>query len=168
MRKREIIQNQKVKRTAPPEQAESANPRPFWETKSLQEMTNQEWESLCDGCGKCCLHKLRDADTGELYQTRVSCYMLDPHSGRCRDYANRQKLVPDCIALQVEHLYLYDWLPETCAYRLIDEGKPLPWWHPLISGDPETVHQAGISVRGWIISEDAIGDDALEDYIIDD
>lgn len=142
--------------------------RPFWERKTLQEMSTEEWESICDGCGNCCLHKLRDANSGELFQTNVSCYLLDAHTGLCRSYATRQYMVPDCVALTADCIPLFDWLPKTCGYRLVYEGKPLPWWHPLVSGDPETVHEAGISVRGRIISEDDIGDDPLEDYIIDD
>jgi len=143
-------------------------PHPFWERKTLQEMSEEEWESLCDGCGNCCLHKLRNPDTGELFQTNVSCHLLDPYTGRCRSYPNRQDLVPDCVSLSANSIPYYDWLPETCAYRLLAEGKPLPWWHPLVSGDPESVHKAGISVRGRIVSESDIGDAPLEDYIIDD
>lgn len=168
MGNRVIIQKLEHQRTASTDTETTEDTRPFWERKSLQEMTAEEWESLCDGCGNCCLHKLRDADTGKLYQTNVACYLLDSHSGRCRSYATRQRLVPDCIALTADCVPLFDWLPETCGYRLVAEGKPLPWWHPLISGDPESVHRAGVSVRGRIISEDTIGDDPLEDYIIDD
>lgn len=142
--------------------------RPFWETKTLQEMTPEEWESLCDGCGNCCLHKLRNDTTGELFETNVACRLLDGHSGRCRAYAARFRMVPDCTLLTPEGIRWFDWLPATCAYRLVAEGKPLFWWHPLVSGDPETVHEAGISVRGRTISELDIGDAPLEDYIIDD
>ncbi len=116
-------------------------------------MTRAEWESLCDGCGKCCLHKLEDVDTGAIAFTKVACRMLDCESGRCRDYANRKQHVPDCVRLTPARVRKIDWLPKSCAYRLIDEGKDLYWWHPLVSGDPETVHEAGISVRGRAVNE---------------
>lgn len=120
----------------------------FWETKSLAEMSAEEWESLCDGCGKCCLIGLEDADTGEIYLTDVACKLLDGQSCRCSDYANRQQKVSDCVRLTPELVPTLGWLPKTCAYRLVSEGKPLKWWHPLLSGDPESVHAAGASVRG--------------------
>lgn len=123
---------------------------PFWKTKTLEEMNRQEWESLCDGCGQCCMHKLRDFDTDELYLTSVACTLLDPNSGQCSNYPGRKKKVPDCIFLTPEIVHSVDWLPKTCAYKLIAEGQDLYDWHPLVSGDPETVHQAGISVRGKI------------------
>lgn len=113
-------------------------------------MNVAEWESLCDGCGQCCLHKLQDDDTGEIYGTSVGCRLLDGQSGRCRDYLNRKKLVPDCIQLTIDLVRSVRWLPKTCAYRLIDEGKDLEWWHPLVSGNPESVHEAGVSVRGKV------------------
>lgn len=131
-----------------------ATPRPFWETKTLAEMTEAEWESLCDGCGQCCLHKLQDVDTGEYYITDYACRLLDCETGRCRDYANRFAQVPDCVQLSVKTVYETDWLPETCAYRLIADGQPLAWWHPLVSGDPDTVRQAGISVAGHAEADD--------------
>jgi hypothetical protein len=138
---------------------------PFWKTKPMSEMTPQEWESLCDGCGKCCVHKLEDWDTGEVSYTNVACRLLDLGSCRCGDYPNRKRFVPDCLILSVEALAEMDWLPETCAYRLVADGKDLAWWHPLVSGDPETVHQAGISVRGRVISERRAGD--LTDHVVD-
>ncbi|ODN66813.1 hypothetical protein A9E74_01510 [Methylophaga muralis] len=116
-------------------------------------MTHTEWESLCDGCGRCCLHKLEDDADGRMYYTRVACELLDISTCRCKDYANRQKTVPDCIQLSVEQAHFFDWLPDTCAYRLLAEGEPLPDWHPLITGDPQSVIDAGISVRHVAISE---------------
>jgi uncharacterized cysteine cluster protein YcgN (CxxCxxCC family) len=138
--------------------------RPFWKTKRLDEMTREEWESLCDGCGRCCLHKLRDEATGELAFTNVSCRLLDVHSCRCRDYANRHKRVPDCVTLTPAALRVIDWLPPSCAYRRLAEGKDLAWWHPLVSGDPETVHTAGISVRDRVMNEKHAG--LLEAYVV--
>ncbi len=116
-------------------------------------MTHTEWESLCDGCGRCCLHKLEDDADGRMYYTRVACELLDISTCRCKDYANRQKTVPDCIQLSVEQAHFFDWLPDTCAYRLLAEGESLPEWHPLITGDPQSVIDAGISVRNVAISE---------------
>ena len=116
-------------------------------------MTHTEWESLCDGCGRCCLHKLEDDADERMYYTRVACELLDISTCRCKDYANRQKTVPDCIQLSVEQAHFFDWLPDTCAYRLLDEGESLPEWHPLITGDPQSVIDAGVSVRNVAISE---------------
>jgi len=127
--------------------------RPFWQTKQLHEMTTEEWESLCDGCGRCCLVKLEDEDTGEIHDTDVSCQLLDCSTCRCMDYANRHAIVDDCIKLDVEKLEQLQWLPATCAYRLLWEGKQLFAWHPLISGDPGSVHEAGISVMDKVTSE---------------
>jgi hypothetical protein len=127
--------------------------KPFWQTKRLAEMSRAEWESLCDGCGKCCLHKLQYEDTGELHYTNVACRLLDLATCRCTRYAERQRLVPDCVALRADKVLELNWLPSTCAYRLLANGRDLPWWHPLVSGDPATVHAAGQSVRGRAIAE---------------
>jgi uncharacterized cysteine cluster protein YcgN (CxxCxxCC family) len=126
---------------------------PFWRRKTLAELTPAEWESLCDGCGRCCLNKLEDLDTGEIEWTDVACRLLDGATCRCRDYAGRHSLVEDCIQLTPENVPTLSWLPPTCAYRLVAERRDLYWWHPLVSGDPETVHQAGVSVAGRTISE---------------
>jgi uncharacterized protein len=138
---------------------------PFWKTKTLEQMTRDEWESLCDGCGRCCLHKLRNEDTNELSFTDVACRLLDLESCRCSDYKRRRMRVPDCVGLTPAALKDIDWLPPTCAYRLLRDGETLSWWHPLVSGDPDTVHQAGVSVRGRAISERRAG--ALENHIVD-
>lgn len=134
----------------------------FWKHKRLSQMTHDEWESLCDGCGRCCLHKLEDEEDGRIYYTRAACDLLDIKACRCRDYANRQTLMPDCIQLSVDHAEYFDWLPETCAYRLLAEGEPIPEWHPLISGDPDSVIKAGISVR------DIARSDCNPDMLIND
>jgi uncharacterized protein len=139
--------------------------RPFWEMKTLREMNRAEWESLCDGCGKCCVHKLEDEDTGELLPTNVACRLLDRRSGQCTDYKHRKALVPECVRLVPEKLDEIDWLPSTCAYLLLHHGEPLPEWHPLITGDPESVHAAGMSVRGWTVSENDAGD--LEHHLVE-
>ena len=136
----------------------------FWETKTLAQMTHTEWESLCDGCGKCCLHKLQDEDTGELAFTNAACRLLDRETARCSDYAHRRIKVPDCVRLTAKSAAKFNWLPATCAYRLLAEGKPLFPWHHLVCGDPEAVHRAGISVRGRSVSEDKVID--LEDHIV--
>ncbi|MCQ4159782.1 YcgN family cysteine cluster protein [Roseomonas sp. GC11] len=138
---------------------------PFWKTKTLTAMSRAEWESLCDGCGRCCLHKLRDEDTEELAWTEVACRLLDTTSCRCRDYDNRREHVPDCVKLTPKRLRGIDWLPPSCAYRLVAEGKDLPAWHPLVSGDAESVHRAGASVRGRAVPERQARD--LEDHIVD-
>lgn len=128
-------------------------------------MNRTEWESLCDGCGKCCIHKLEDEETGELHATNVACRLLDRRSGRCSDYRNRRAHVPECVRLTPAKLETLDWLPDSCAYLRVHRGQGLADWHPLVSGDPDSVHRAGISVRGWTISEDEAG--PLEDHIID-
>lgn len=123
---------------------------PFWRTTPLAALSQSEWESLCDGCARCCLNKLEEEDTGEIHFTSVACTLLDGETCRCRDYEHRQAKVPDCVQLTPDAAATLAWLPPTCAYRLIAEGRDLYWWHPLVSGDPETVHQAGVSVRGRI------------------
>jgi uncharacterized cysteine cluster protein YcgN (CxxCxxCC family) len=141
---------------------------PFWRRKSLGQMTDSEWESLCDGCGRCCLVKLEDADdSSRTYFTDVACRLLDAGSCRCRDYVNRTAEVKDCVRLTPRNINRIVWLPPTCAYRLLADGRDLYWWHPLVSGDRDTVHQAGISVRGRVAaSEDEVKDDNLEDHIV--
>ena len=121
---------------------------PFWKTKTLAEMSEPEWESLCDGCGKCCLVSLEDEDTGEIHMTDVACNLFDSGQCRCGDYANRQARVHDCVKLTPDNVPELNWLPQTCAYRLVAAGRDLFWWHPLVSGDPETVHAARASTRG--------------------
>ena len=137
---------------------------PYWRTKSLEEMTREEWEALCDGCARCCLIKLEDEDTGEIAYTDIACRLLDLGSCRCTRYRQRLRMVPECVDLTPEQVRKFDWLPSTCAYRLVAEGRDLAWWHPLVSGDPETVHKAGISVRGRVVPERR-GDDP-EDRIV--
>jgi uncharacterized cysteine cluster protein YcgN (CxxCxxCC family) len=140
---------------------------PFWRTKRLEEMSPAEWESLCDGCGRCCLNKLEDWDTGAIAWTDVACRLLDGQTCRCIDYPNRREAVPECIPLTPQTVRMLTWLPPTCAYRLVSEGRDLYWWHPLVSGDAETVHDAGVSVRGRTISEADIPEEALEEFIVD-
>lgn len=126
----------------------------FWKNKSLDEMTASEWESLCDGCGRCCLEKLEEEDTGKLYFTNVGCRLFDSEKCACRDYENRSQQVPDCVRLTPQNVRALNWLPPSCAYRLIAEGRDLYWWHPLVSGDASTVVEAGISVRGRVFETD--------------
>lgn len=145
---------------------DQTQPVPFWQQKSLAEMSSAEWESLCDGCGRCCLNKLEDIDTGVVYPTSVACFLLDTHSCSCADYQNRQTRVSECVVLTADNTDDMDWLPDTCAYRLLARGQSLADWHPLVSGDPESVHWAGISVRHLAISE--LDVDNMEDYILDD
>ncbi|WP_417604712.1 YcgN family cysteine cluster protein [Primorskyibacter flagellatus] len=141
----------------------------FWETKGLRQMTVAEWEALCDGCGKCCLNKLEDEDTGHVELTRVACRLFDDTTCRCAKYEIRHQFVPECIVLKPENIdsHAY-WMPRTCAYRLLWEGKPLYDWHPLISGDPETVHAAGVSMQHRTVPEFEIDEDDWEDHIIEE
>ncbi|MBO9714757.1 YcgN family cysteine cluster protein [Sphingomonas sp.] len=136
----------------------------FWE-KPLASLDRAQWEALCDGCGKCCLHKLEDDETGELFPTNVACRLLDRHMGRCKDYKHRHAYVAECVRLNAGNVTQIDWLPSTCAYRLRAAGEPLPDWHYLVSGDPEAVHRAGESTRGWTVSEDDAGD--FEHHLVD-
>jgi hypothetical protein len=137
---------------------------PFWEIKSLAEMTSEEWESLCDGCGLCCLVRFEDETTGEVVPTRVACRLFEPEHCRCVDYRNRERRVPECVKLTPGNVSSLKWMPPSCAYRRLDEGKSLPSWHPLVTGDSRSVHAAGVSVRGQTISEDCLDDpeDALD------
>ena len=139
---------------------------PFWRTTPLESMSKPEWESLCDGCGRCCLVKLQDEVSLEVEYTRVVCRYFDEATCQCSDYQNRNKLVPTCVWLTPEMLREYDWLPTTCAYRLLAEGEDLPEWHPLVSGRAETVAEAGIAVRGRIISEDFVHSDGLDEHVV--
>ena len=129
---------------------------PFWKTKSLAEMNQAEWEGLCDGCGRCCLNKLEDEDKGEFLYTRAACKLLDIGTCQCTDYKNRAKRVPDCVTLTAKNVKELGWLPESCAYRRLDEGKGLAWWHPLVSGTPDTVREAGISIENEAYTEEGI------------
>jgi uncharacterized protein len=140
--------------------------RPFWTTKRLDEMTHAEWESLCDRCGRCCLKKVQDGDAGRVAYTDVACRLLDRERCRCKRYADRQALVADCVTLSPANLRAIPWLPVTCAYRRLAEGRPLAWWHPLVSGDPDSVHRAGISVRGRTLPERAVPDSELPSRIV--
>ena len=138
----------------------------FWEKKPLAEMSSQEWEALCDGCGRCCLHKLEDEDTAEIFYTRVACRLLDLDSCRCNHYAERLQHVPDCVVVRPDNLGQLSWLPKSCAYRWLYEGRELANWHPLVSGDPGSVHRAGISVRGRVVPESGVDEEDLETHII--
>ena len=139
----------------------------FWKTKTLEQMSDSEWESLCDGCGRCCLEKLEEEGTGRIFFTDVACRLLDGEKCACKDYPNRSAKVPDCVRLTVANVHELPWLPPSCGYRLIAEGRDLYWWHPLVSGDPNTVHDAGVSVRGRISASEAdIPVAELEDHIV--
>ena len=126
----------------------------FWQTKTLAQMSQAEWESLCDGCGRCCLVKLEDEETGDIALTDIACRLLDNQRCKCKKYDTRHEIVPDCVRLTPKNISQLKWMPKSCAYRLLAEGKDLAWWHPLISGNKETVHQAGISIQGKTVSED--------------
>jgi uncharacterized cysteine cluster protein YcgN (CxxCxxCC family) len=138
---------------------------PFWKAKALADMSSAEWEALCDGCGKCCLQKLEDEDTGRVHLTVVACRLLDVESCRCTNYAKRRKLVAECVGLRPDNIGQL-MLPSTCAYRLLAEGKELPDWHPLLTGDAESVHEARQSARGFAISGKHVHEDDLEDYVV--
>jgi uncharacterized cysteine cluster protein YcgN (CxxCxxCC family) len=133
-----------------------ARARPFWETTALAAMTRSQWEALCDGCARCCLHKLQDRENGRIYFTMIACRLLDRQTCRCRDYTQRTAQVPECIVLTADNVHACDWLPATCAYRKLAAGEPLDSWHPLISGNRESVRRAGVSIQGMTLSEDDI------------
>jgi len=139
---------------------------PFWKTKTLDQMTHEEWESLCDGCGKCCLHKIDDVESGEILYTRVACRFLKIKSCRCRHYERRSELVSDCVDLTPEMVRTISWLPRSCAYRRIAEGRGLAWWHPLVSGTSDTVRLAGVSICDWAVPEKLIHLSELDAYVI--
>jgi uncharacterized protein len=140
---------------------------PFWRRKNLVEMSAAEWESLCDGCGRCCLNKLEEEDTGQVHYTDIGCRLLDGTTCRCKDYQNRSESVDDCVRLTPENAHELKWLPPSCAYRLLAHGRDLYWWHPLVSGDPESVHAAGISVRGRVgVYEGDLEVAEYEDHIV--
>jgi len=140
---------------------------PFWKTKTLSEMTPAEWESLCDRCGKCCLFKLEDEDDGKVYYTNIVCKLIDLKTCRCTRYDQRTELVPTCLELNSENVFQLTWMPKTCAYRLLAEGKDLYWWHHLVSGSFETVHKVGVSIRGKVEMEDTIPEEDWEDHVVD-
>ena len=157
--------------TKPPAAApiprQGVRPR-FWERHDLRDLTEAEWEALCDGCGKCCLNKLEDEDTGEVAFTRVACRLFDDSTCGCLHYAGRHRFVPECVTLSPENIHLHAyWMPATCAYRLLAEGQGLPDWHPLVTGDPESVHRAGISVRGRTVSEFEVPEEEWEDHVVE-
>lgn len=150
--------------TMPP--ADTPPEQPFWERKTLEEMTATEWESLCDGCGRCCLVKLEDADDGRILATAIGCALFDAHTCRCKDYPNRSQTIPDCVTLTPAQVRTLPWLPPTCAYRLLADGQTLKWWHPLVSGTPDTVISAGVSVKGRVsASETDVAEEDLVDYL---
>jgi uncharacterized cysteine cluster protein YcgN (CxxCxxCC family) len=138
----------------------------FWQTKTLKEMDSKEWEALCDGCAKCCLVKLEDHDSGEIFHTNVTCELLDIETCKCSNYEGRHSVVTDCINLDQDNIHTLGWLPKSCSYRLIADGKGLPDWHYLVSGSSQTVHSYGASLQGWVVSELDVSDDDIEDHII--
>lgn len=139
--------------------------KPFWETKTLKEMTEDEWELLCDGCGKCCYEKMIEGrgKKTKIYFTRIACNLLDLNTQKCSNYCHRFEIVPECNKLSLKNLHEFDWLPSTCAYRLLNEGKPLPQWHPLVSGNQQSVKSAGVQIKNGIHAKDAQN---WEDYVI--
>ncbi len=139
----------------------------FWKTKKLAEMTPSEWESLCDGCAICCLYKLQDEDTQEVFYTDVACQLLDLKRCRCTAYAERSQMMPTCVVLTPALVETIDWLPETCAYRRVKEGRDLEWWHPLVSGKPGLVHRVGVSIRGKAVPEKSVDMEMLEERVVD-
>jgi len=139
---------------------------PFWKTKNMAEMSRQEWESLCDSCGKCCCIRLEDEDTGQVYITDVACMLFDPNTCRCGDYTNRSTLVPDCVTLSPVNVSQLHWMPKTCAYRLVAEGKDLPDYHHLVSGSRETIHEVGMSVQDSVTSEALVEEDEVITRIV--
>ena len=144
-----------------------SDPERFWETTPLDRLNDAQWEALCDGCARCCMHKLQDPDTGEVAYTDVACRLLDGQRCRCTDYEHRGQRVPGCVQMSPGNLAPLAWLPPSCAYRRVAEGRPLSWWHPLVSGDAETVHRAGISMRGRCVSEDAVDVAHVQERIAD-
>ena len=138
----------------------------FWEDTALEDMSHEQWEALCDGCGRCCLVKIEDQDSGELFYTNVACHLLDSERCRCTRYDARSTLVPDCVKVTPRVARDEKWLPTTCAYRLLAEGEPLPDWHPLVSGDPDSVHRSGISVRGQVVPETCVHPDELVEHLV--
>ncbi len=142
------------------------NPEAFWRDKSLEEMTDTEWESLCDGCGRCCLQKLEDIETAEIHFTAIACKLLNLQTCRCSDYTNRFQSVPDCTLVRPLTDKKRAWLPDSCAYKLLDSGQPLPEWHPLLSNDPNSVFEAGISVRDFAVSEENVDQSDYPEYVI--
>ena len=141
----------------------------YWEHVPLKKMTAPEWEALCDGCGKCCLNKIEYEDTGEVEFTRVACRLLDGTSCRCSSYDNRHQFVPECVRLNPKTIAkVAYWLPKTCAYKLLHDGNPLPDWHPLVTGDPESTHAAGMSVRGWTVPEFEVDEEDWDNYVIEE
>lgn len=138
----------------------------FWETKALKDLSRDEWESLCDGCGKCCMIRLEDEDTGDIHITNVACFLFERTDCACMDYPNRSTLVPDCVTLSPDNVADLHWMPETCAYKLVAHGKPLPEWHHLNTGDRESIHEAGYSVRDRSVCETEVADEDLEEHLV--
>ncbi|TWI53741.1 hypothetical protein IQ22_02347 [Pseudomonas duriflava] len=144
----------------------AAKTQPFWKRKTLDQLDQEEWESLCDGCGLCCLQKLEDEDDGSVYYTRIACQLLDLTTCRCTRYAERKQFVADCVQLTPDQADQFNWLPPTCGYRLVSEGKDLLPWHPLVCGDEKAVHDARISQSGRMLSETQVQEENWEDYLI--